>query len=41
MQVSNEFKETVLGLLQYDENERTSLEELNRNPWLNNFTGSC
>ena len=36
--VSQEFKECLLGLLAYNEHERTSLSELNDNPWLNNFT---
>jgi len=39
VKVSAEFKECLLGLLAYNEHERTSLAELNANPWLNNFTG--
>jgi len=39
VKVSTEFKECLLGLLAYNEQERTSLNELNQNPWLNNFTG--
>lgn len=38
MKVSTEFKHVVLGLLNYDSDSRTSLDELHKNPWLNNFT---
>lgn len=38
MKVSTEFKQVVLGLLNYDSNSRTSLDELDKNPWLSNFT---
>jgi hypothetical protein len=38
VKVSTEFKQVVLGLLNYDSNSRTSLDELDKNPWLTNFT---
>lgn len=34
---SSEFKKCILGLLEQNEDERTSLEELSKNPWINNF----
>ena len=40
VKVSDEFKNTVIGLLNYDSDARTSLKQLNKNPWLNNFTNS-
>jgi len=37
--VSREYKQCLLGLLCYEENQRSSLEQLDSNPWLSNFQG--
>jgi hypothetical protein len=39
MKLSEQFKECLLGLLCYHEDTRLSLDELDANPYLRNFSG--